>query len=127
MPSGVHLDTNYLIAYAGEANVRVVARVDEWILEDRKLHCSAVAWGEFLCGPVLGEEVDAMESLLTDIVPVTSELAAKGACLFRETGRRSRSLQDCIIAATAILAREPLATINRKDFEPFLAHGLEFV
>lgn len=125
MPSGVHLDTNYLIAYAGEAHEGVVAQMDAWILEDRKLHCSAMAWAEFLCGPVLGEEIDAMASLLTDIVPVTPELAAEGARLLRETGRRSRSLQDCIIAATAILAREPLATINRKDFEPLLAYGLE--
>lgn len=125
MPSGVHLDTNYLIAYAGEADADVVAQVDAWILEDQELHCSAITWAEFLCGPVLGDEVDAMASLLSEIVPVTPDLAAEGARLFRETGRRSRSLADCIIAATAILAREPLATINRTDFEPLLAHGLE--
>lgn len=127
MSSGACLDTNYLIAYAGEADAGVVAQVDEWILGGKKLHCSAIAWAEFLCGPVLEEEVRAMASLLADIIPVTPDLAAEGARLFRETGRRSRSLADCIIAATAIHAREPLATLNRADFEPFLAHGLELV
>jgi predicted nucleic acid-binding protein len=94
MASSIHLDTNYLIAYAGDASVDVVANVEQWILEDRKFCCSAMAWAEFLCGPVLPEEITAMESLLHGVLPVTPELAAEGARLFRETGRRPRSLPD---------------------------------
>lgn len=127
MNSSIHFDTNYLIAYAGEASDEVVANVEQWIVEDRKFYCSAMAWAEFLCGPILPEEVAAMESLLHGVSPVTPELAAEGARLFRETGRRSRSLSDCIIAATAIAAKEPLATLNLSDFNPFLPHGLELV
>jgi predicted nucleic acid-binding protein len=127
MASSIHLDTNYLIAYAGEASADVVASVEQWIVEDRKFCCSAMAWAEFLCGPVLPEEIAAMESLLHGVLPVTPELAADGARLFRETGRRSRSLPDCIIAATAIAANAPLATLNLSDFTPFLPHGLELV
>jgi predicted nucleic acid-binding protein len=125
MVSPVHLDTNYMIAYAGEANADVVIRFEKWILEDRKFCCSAMVWAEFLCGPVLSEEIAAMETLLHAVAPVTPELASEGARLFRETGRRSRSLPDCIIAATAIAAKAPLATNNRDDFAPFVPHGLK--
>ncbi len=123
----MHLDTNYLIAYAGDASADVVANVEQWIREDRKFCCSAMAWAEFLCGPVLPGEIAAMESLLHAMLPVTPELAAAAASLFRETGRRSRSLPDCIIAASAIASKAPLATLNRSDFNPFLPHGLELV
>lgn len=121
----VHLDTNYLIAYAGEFSSEVVNQVEGWIREDRGLCCSGMAWAEFLCGPVLPEEIAATETLLSEVLPITPDLAAEGARLFRETGRRSRSLPDCIIAATAIAAKAPLATINRDDFTVFLPHGLE--
>jgi predicted nucleic acid-binding protein len=73
------------------------------------------------------EEIAAMETLLRSVLPVTPGLAAGGARLFREIGRRSRSLSDCIIAATAMAEKAPLATLNRDDFEPFLAHGLELI
>jgi len=127
MKAPVHLDTNYLIAFAGDASADVVASVERWILEDQKFCCSAMAWAEFLCGPVLPEEIAALETLLHSVVPVTPELAADSARLFHETGRRSRSLPDCIIAATAIAARAPLATHNRADFEPFRTHGLDLL
>ena len=127
MDSAIHFDTNYLIAYAGEVSEEVVAKVEEWIVEGRKFYCSAMAWAEFLCGPALPEEIAAMESLLHGVLPVTPELSAEGARLFRETGRRSRSLADCIIAAAAIAAKAPLATLNFSDFNPFLSHGLELI
>jgi predicted nucleic acid-binding protein len=52
---------------------------------------------------------------------VDAELAAD---LFNQTGRRSRSLADCMIAAVAIRCRADLATINSSDFQPFIQHGL---
>jgi len=125
MTAIVHLDTNYLIAYAGEASPDVVTRVEQWIGQDFGICCSAMAWAEFLCGPILPEEIAAMETLLQSVVPITPGLAAEGARLFRETGRRSRSLPDCIIAATAIAAKAPLATNNCDDFTPFLPQGLQ--
>lgn len=120
----IHLDTHYLIAYAGEADAEVVTRVEKWIAADQKFCCSAMAWAEFLCGPVLSEEVAAMESLLDSVVPIAPALAADAARLFRETGRRSRSLPDCLIAATAIATNAPLAAMNRADFTRFVEYGL---
>ena len=54
--------------------------------------------------------------------------ATLGSRLYNFTGRRSRSLADCLIAATAtataILAGQPLASANLSDFQPFTAYGL---
>jgi predicted nucleic acid-binding protein len=44
--------------------------------------------------------------------------------LFNQTGRRSRSLADCMIAAVAIRCGARLATLNAGDFQPVTAHGL---
>jgi len=127
MASAVHLDTNFLIHYAGGGDQAVIRKVETWLREDRTLHTSAMAWAEFQCGPLLPEENALALQLLDSVLPITAGLAAEAGRLFHETGRRSRSLADCLIAATAIEARAPLATINRADFEPFLAHGLELI
>lgn len=127
MPSAVHLDTNFLIHYVGGGDQEVIRKVEAWLREDHTLHASAMAWAEFQCGPLLPEENAVAVELLNSVLPITAELAAEAGRLFHETGCRSRSLADCLIAATAIVARVPLATNNRDDFEPFLDHGLEFI
>ncbi|MBI4025667.1 MAG: hypothetical protein HY360_11855 [Verrucomicrobia bacterium] len=50
--------------------------------------------------------------------------AVKAAELFNLTGRRSRSLADCMISAVAIRRGATLATINIADFQSFQQHGL---
>jgi predicted nucleic acid-binding protein len=54
-------------------------------------------------------------------LPVDAALAAS---LFNHTGRRSRSLADCMIAAVAIRCGAKLATLNTGDFQPLTGHGL---
>ena len=54
-------------------------------------------------------------------LPADAGLSAR---LFNQTGRRSRSLADCMIAAVAIRCGAKLATSNTADFHPFLPHGL---
>lgn len=61
---------------------------------------------------------------MNEIVPFDSEAATRTALLFNRTGRRSGSLADCMVAATAIAAGAMLATSNRDDFERFTAEGL---
>ena len=50
--------------------------------------------------------------------------ALRAAELFNLTGRRSRSLADCQIAAVALRVGARVATTNVEDFGPFQAHGL---
>ncbi len=68
------------------------------------------------------------EALARSIFPVPEVFiepdAVLAARLFNQTGRRSRSLADCMIAAVAIRCGAKLATINAADFLPFTAHGL---
>lgn len=54
-------------------------------------------------------------------LPANAVLAAS---LFNQTGRRSRSLADCMIAAVAIRSGAKLATLNTGDFQPLTQHGL---
>ncbi len=120
------LDTNYLIA-SGRSGSSAAVQVDEWILKGEPLHVSAIAWSEYLCGPLHPSEEQASRALLQGVHPVSEAIATFAAQLFNQTGRRTRSLSDCIIAATAILAREPLATLNVADFRPFESFGLILV
>ncbi len=127
MPAEIHLDTNFLIYYIGGGNDAVVRKVEGWLSEGRTLHASAMAWAEFQCGPLTTQEQKVALNLIDSVLPVTAETATEAGRIFLETGRRSRSLADCIIAATAILNGASIATGNRPDFEPFLQYGLKLV
>jgi predicted nucleic acid-binding protein len=117
------LDTNYLIAN-GRAGSPAALQIDQWVIQGEPIYASAVAWAEYLCGPLQPAEEQACRALLHGILPLDDTVASFGAGLFNATGRRSRSLPDCLIAAAAILARQPLATLDPSDFEPFTPFGL---
>ena len=119
----IHLDTNFLIQamVAGSpAHVRIAA----WVSANEAFNVNSIAWAEFLCGPL-----DASaEALARQIFPNPEAFhfadAALAANLFNRTGRRSRSLADCMIAAVAIRCGARQATINAGDFQPFVPQGL---
>ena len=88
------------------------------------IRVSAVAWTEFLCGPVAGYDIEQAQTLLDQPVPLAGAEALGAARLFQAGGRRRRSLPDCMIAATAIRAEAELATTNAHDFARFGSEGL---
>ena len=121
----IHLDTNYLIGLAvrGSSPAQIV---DKWLADGETLAASALAWTEFLNGPVSADEIVLVESVIAgNLVPFEKSTAVLAAQLFNQTGRRRGSRFDCLIAATAILAGAGLATENQKDFTPFVPHGLK--
>jgi predicted nucleic acid-binding protein len=119
----VHLDTNQLIG-AGKIGSSAHGRVDRWLRAGETLEVSAVAWAEFLCGPISVAEKAIAQGIVTKIHVLDATSASLGATLFNDSGRRSRSLPDCLIAATALIGQSPLATENVADFKFFIPHGL---
>jgi predicted nucleic acid-binding protein len=120
----IHLDTNILI-FATDPQHRVRAQLQSWLAQGEHLGVSSMAWAEFRCGPVTEALINSWQQLLgAHIVAVDRAVAELAADLFNASGRRSRSLPDCLIAATAIRADARLATLNEQDFAPFLSHGL---
>lgn len=121
----IHLDTNYLIglAVAGSPEAQ---HVDQWLAAGETMAASAIAWTEFLNGPVTPSEISKVNAVLQSrIVPFAQPEAVLAAELFNQTGRRRGSRFDCLIAATAILAQAEVATVNEADFKVFVPHGLK--
>jgi len=121
----IHLDTNYLIGLPVKG-AAVALEVEGWLAAAESLAASAIAWTEFLNGPVTPLEVSRAAAVLQSrIIPFGQGEAALAATLFNQTGRRRGSRFDCLIAATAIRAQAEVATVNQSDFKVFVAHGLK--
>jgi predicted nucleic acid-binding protein len=119
----IHLDTNFLIqglvpGTAAEATLQT------WIISGEDLGISTIAWSEFLCGPLTAQDEALAQTLLAAPEPFLATDAHKAAELFNATGRRSRSLADCQIAAVALRCGAHMATSNVSDFTLFQSHGL---
>src|ERR1035441_10002073 len=115
----IHLDTNYLIGLLVKGAPQAL-EVDGWLAAGQPLAAAAIAWTEFLNGPVSSLEVTRAEAVLQSrIVPFGRPEAVLAADLFNRTGRRRGSRFDCLIAATAMLAHAEIATVNQSDFNPF--------
>ena len=119
----IHLDTSFLIRALAPDSPEAV-KLRGWLQERRTIAMSALAWGEFLCGPLDDVAQALARRLVPRHVPIGTEEATQAARLFNLGGRKRRSFPDCIIAATAILASAELATSNQSDFRPFEEAGL---
>ncbi len=119
----VHLDTNFLV-FALKAGTAEETKLLNWLARGEDIGMSVVAWAEFLCGPLSAEDELNAKLLLPQPDALLSADAAKAAQLFNQTGRRSRSLPDCLIAAVALRCGAKLATGNTADFTPFQRQGL---
>jgi predicted nucleic acid-binding protein len=120
----IHLDTSFLIR-ALVAGTPQEARLLGWLAGPEAVAASAIAWAEFLCGPVSADVTALARTLLGDPVPFGVTAAERAARLFNESGCRRGSLLDCLVAATALDAGARLATENPRDFSRFRAAGLE--
>ena len=119
----IHFDTNFLIQ-AAVAGSLAHGRFSAWAATQETLNISCVAWAEFLCGPLDATAEALARQIFPNPEPFLPTDAALAASLFNQTGRRSRTLADCMIAAVAVRCGAKLATINTADFQPFVQHGL---
>ncbi|GAB1484191.1 hypothetical protein MASR2M78_30080 [Treponema sp.] len=120
------LDTNYLIG-ALTPGSQGANRVLAWYQED-ELCTSAIAWYEFLCGPLDNEAEAVIRGLLRDrIIPFNADQAAESSRLFNAVGRIRKLRVDSMIAASAILSNARLATENQLDFKNFESLGLRLL
>ena len=122
----IHLDTNFLIQ-ALLPGSKADVKLQYWLASAQDIGISTIAWSEFLCGPLTPKDQAFARLLLGVPEPFLESDARDAAWLFNATGRRSRSLADCQIAAVAIRIRAEVATGNRPDFKPFAKYGLVLV
>ena|SRR5438093_2886213 len=119
----VHFDTNFLIQ-ATVAGSTAHAQFAAWASAQEACSVSSIAWAEFLCGPMDATAEALARQIFPNPEPFLPADAALAASLFNQTGRRSRSLADCMIAAVAIRCGARLATTNKTDFQPLTGYGL---
>jgi predicted nucleic acid-binding protein len=122
----IHLDANFLVEALKIGSV-AGGKLDGWLAAKEIVGISAVAWAEFRCGPLSKQDEATAERMFSAFEPLTGPDAKQAATLFNQTGRRSRSLADCMIAAVAIRCGARLATLNTGDFQKFTPNGLTFV
>jgi predicted nucleic acid-binding protein len=122
----IHLDTNFLIEISVAGSV-AHTQFAAWVFDQEALNVSTIAWAEFLCGPVDATGEALARQIFPQPEPFLPADALLAANLFNQTGRRSRSLADCMIAAVAIRCGAKLATHNTGDFEPLAPHGLMLI
>ena len=121
----IHLDANALIALADPAGA-TVSLVRERVLSGVLPGACAVAWHEFVRGPLLSDELLRVERVVgARIISTTRATAELAARLFNATGRRRASTADCFIASSAIESNAELLTYNMDDFKLFTPFGLK--
>jgi predicted nucleic acid-binding protein len=120
----VHLDTNFLIQALRAGSPEQNRLLIWWSQPNEDIGVSAVVWAEFLCGPLTSADEATARRFFPSPEALSAGDAEVAARLFNKTGRRSRSLADCMIAAVAVRCGAKLATINAPDFQPFAQYGL---
>ena len=119
----IHLDTNFLIG-ALQAGSPESEKLERWARANETITMSAVAWTEFLCGPLDAGAASVAATLVDRRLDFTVEMAEVAARLFNRTGRRRNSITDCMIAAAAIAEDTGIATSDLQDFSRFEQYGL---
>ena len=121
----IHLDTSFLIRMLEQGSPE--ARFLEATDPEEPVVVSTIAWTEFLCGPIEPAEKELALQVVDGHRDLGIEHAGTAARLFNGSGRRRRSLSDCLIAAAAIHDGARLATTNLGAFRRFEPAGLKLV
>ena len=125
MSGRLHLDTNALIALSDPAHP-VFQCIERRLEEGWTAGTDAVAWHEYVRGPMLAEDRERVLLILENRVSaLTRDIAERAAKLFNATGRRRASTADCLIAAACVQADAELVTDNASDFAAFTKHGMK--
>ena len=119
----IQLDTSFLIQALVPGSA-AEGRLYAWLTSGEDVGISTIEWSEFLCGPLTPADEALAQALFVAPEPFLVSDASKAADLFNATGRRSRSLADCQIAAVALRCGASVATGNASDFTPFTSQGL---
>ena len=119
----IHLDTSFLIR-AGVPSTAEGRRLRAWLRAGKMVRLSAIAWAEYLCGPVSASAVEDAAELFGEPVALGAREATLAARLFNASGRRRGTLADCMIAAIAMQGGASLATSNATDFARLASLGL---
>jgi predicted nucleic acid-binding protein len=119
----IHLDTSFLILALAKGTSEAKA-LRRWLAQSEPLTMSAIAWGEFLCGPVEGDAVELARRIVGEPIAFTAKHATEAAGIFNASGRKRGSFADCMIGAVAIAAGARLATSNLADFRRLHHPGL---
>lgn len=122
----IHLDTSFLISSL-LPTTPASQQLSLWLASGSPVGLDVIVWAEFLCGPVIPQQVALAAAAFPDPVHLLPEDAARAADLFNATGRRRGSLADCLIAATCLRMQASLATNNLADFQKFQPHGLRLI
>jgi predicted nucleic acid-binding protein len=114
----VELDSNFLVAvlYTGGHQSEML---HAWTRVGARIQISAIAWSEYLCGPLDPTAAALARKLISSVEAFTEGDAELASTLFNGTGPRLRSHVDCMIAAHAIRRDATLATLNVRDFRRF--------
>ena len=110
----IHLDTGFLIGALRRGSAED-ERLRQGLVRGEAVGSSAVNWTEFLCGPVQRHAIELAARVVDEPVALLAVDAAAAAKLFNLGRRRRGSLNDCMIAATALRANASLATTNPAD------------
>jgi predicted nucleic acid-binding protein len=122
----IELDSNFLVAVL-DAEERQSKLLQTWTRAGVRIQISAIAWSEYLCGPLDAAAAAFARRLVNNVEAFTEDDAQLASALFNSTGRRSRSHVDCMIAAHAIRRDAALATLNVRDFRPFEKFDLRLI
>lgn len=120
------LDTSVLIEGLG-AGGSLRGALRDAIARRERVGVPALVLCEWLRGPRLAEELRAQEALFPTAaaLPFGPDEAVRAADLYRTLPRARGREVDLAIAATALVWRAPLWTLNRDDFRDI--PGLELV